>query len=103
MKALPKLILCATLMTGLAAHALTREDMFGRSVSAATPARTVVINAMTRYLNVKQGDVLTLRDGEQSVTWLFDGLREAVPLAEIWPAAPDAAHVIVYVEITPHD
>ena len=77
--------------------------MFGHSVAMAKPARTVSIDEATRYINVKQGDIVMLRDGGHSITWLFDGVRSAVSLAEILPDAPDASKVVVYVDIAPNN
>ena len=101
MKTLANMMIVATLAAGLPAHALTRADLYGRAAGAATPARTVTIDAATRYVNVRQGDVVDLRAGAQRVTWVFDGIRDAVPLSAILPQAPDSAHVTVYVAIAP--
>ena len=101
MKTLAKMMMVATLMAGMSAHALTRADLFGHDGGAARPARTVTIGAATRYINVKQGNVVTVRNGDRSVTWVFDGIRDVIPLSAIIPQAPEAAHVTVYVAIEP--
>jgi hypothetical protein len=99
MKTFSRILMIATLAAGVSAHALTNADMFGRNVAVANAARTVEIDRTTRYVNVRQGDIVTLRDEGRSVTWLFDGVRSTVPLAAILPGAPDASNVVVYVDI----
>jgi hypothetical protein len=98
MKTLATIMITTILAAATPAHALTKADLFGHGLRTAKAARTVVIDASTRYVNVKQGDILKLCDGGHCVTWLFDGVRETVPLAEIMP---EGRHVTVYVDIPP--
>jgi hypothetical protein len=98
MKLFPSLLLAAAATISVSAYALTTSDMIGESANGATPQRSIAIDGTTRHLNVMQGDTIKLTSGEQSVVWHFDGLDTVIPLARVFPAAPNAQSINVYVE-----
>lgn len=69
------------------AYALTTADQYGSAVNPQFTQRTIVVDASTRYVNVKHGETVTIQDGDQSVSWNFDGLRPSFMLSTILPAA----------------
>lgn len=74
---------------------------FGSPVANAT-GRVIEVTPQTRYINVTQGEVVTLKMGEQTLTWQVNTYPNVstFPLARI---APDAAagKVKVYVAADP--
>jgi hypothetical protein len=48
-------------------------------------------------MNVKHGETVTIKDGDESVSWNFDGLRPSFMLSTILPAAATGKPVQVYV------
>lgn len=101
MKTLVAPILLASLFASASAFAVTAADQYGSAAPGAGAYRTIVIDSHTRYVNVKHGETVTIRDGQDSVTWYFDGIGTTFELAKIMPAAPDSAAVMVYVTPEP--
>lgn len=93
-------LLIATLSAGVSASAfaLTPTDQYGSAVMSNAAQRTVVVNDKTRFINVKHGETVTIRDGENSVSWTFDGTGGAFDLSKILPAAGAGHAIEVYVE-----
>jgi hypothetical protein len=101
MNTIAKLLFAATLTLGTSAFAATPADLYGSAVTPAFTQRTIVIDATTRHVNVKHGEIVTFVNGANRVSWLFDGVQPSVALATIFPAAGTAASVQVYVEPAP--
>jgi hypothetical protein len=98
MKLFSSLLLAAVATISVSAHALTTAEMIGESADGAKPERTIMIDSATHHLNVNYGDIVKLTDGHESVVWHFDGLDTIIPLARVFPAAPNAQNIPVYVE-----
>lgn len=79
------------------AYALTTADQYGSAVNPQYTQRTIVVDANTRFVNVKHGETVTIKDGDESVSWNFDGLRPSFMLSTILPAAATGKPVQVYV------
>ena len=69
--------------------ALTKADEIGEPGNPATAARTLHVDAGTRFLNVKSGETVNLDVNGQRVTWNFDGLGSVVRLQDIAAGAPN--------------
>lgn len=79
------------------AYALTTADQYGSAVNPQYTQRTIVVDANTRFVNVKHGETVTIKDGAETVSWNFDGLRPSFKLSTILPAAATGKPVQVYV------
>lgn len=80
-----------------AAHA---ADTYGAVAPAATAAgRVIDVTPATRYVNVANGETVTIRMGDASFTWNVATAPnvDAVPLARIAPAGAPATGALVYV------
>lgn len=97
MKTIAALVLAAATFASLSAHALTPSDLNGSSAAGALAQRTIVIDARTRYVNVNQGDIINFVSKGSSVTWIFDGIKQAIPLSTLFPADPELAKVEIYI------
>ena len=52
--------------------------------SNATPSRTVIVNADTRYINVTRLETVALKVGDKTVNWTFDTLgTNSFPLSKV--------------------
>ena len=91
----------ATLLASSSAFALTAADRYGSPVDPHFTQRTIVIDSHTRYVNVKHGEAVTIRNGDQSLAWNFDGIGAAFKLSQIMPSAATGQPVEVYVEPAP--
>jgi hypothetical protein len=98
MKIVSALLFAATAAVSFSASALTTTDMFGSAVGAGSTQRTIKIDSNTRYVNVTEGDTVTFTNGDQMVSWQFDGVNRDFPLSEIFPAADNAQNVEVFVQ-----
>jgi Cu/Ag efflux protein CusF len=106
METLKKRSLAFTLAiaAGAAAHAAgpagTAAD-FG-SPAARAAGRVIDVTPQTRYINVTQGEVVTLRMGEQTLNWQVGTYPNvnSFPLSRIAPEAA-AGKVTVYVAADP--
>jgi hypothetical protein len=94
-------MLLATLLAGssVAAYAFTDADEYGSAATAGFANRTIIIDSHTRYINVMHGETVTISNGQNSVTWHFDGIGSAFELSKIMPAASQAVEVYVAPEL----
>ena len=85
-------LIAALFVAGVAgtsqSFALTKGDWVGEPGNPAFADRTLEVTSSTRYLNVVQGETVTLDVNGQPVTWDFDGLAGQVNLRDIAPGAP---------------
>ena len=99
MKPLLAPLVLATLFASASAFALTTADQYGSAAGPQFTQRTIVIDSHTRYVNVKHGETVTIKNGADSVNWYFDGLSVVFDLAKIMPAAAANGQMVrVYVE-----
>lgn len=98
MKIISALLFAATAALSLSASALTTADMFGSAAGAGSTQRTIKIDSSTHYVNVMEGDTVTLTNGNQMVSWQFDGVNQNFPLSKIFPAADNAQNIKVFVQ-----
>lgn len=98
MKTIVAPMLLASLFAGASASAfaLTSADQYGSAAGSQFTQRTIVIDGSTRYLNVQHGETITIRDGDTTISWHFDGIDGAFDLSKILPAA-SGQKVEVYV------
>lgn len=101
MKTLLSPLLIASLIASSSAFALTIADQYGSAVDTQFSGRTVVIGTNTRYVNVMHGETVTIRNGDQSICWNFDGISTAFMLSKILPASPGEKTIEVYVAPEP--
>jgi len=102
MKALLAPLVLASLFASASAFALTQADQYGSAAGPQFTQRTIVIDSHTRYVNVKHGETVTIKNGNDSVNWYFDGIGAAFDLAKIMPAAAASGPMVrVYVEPEP--
>ena len=94
-------LLAATPLLALAlsipAHA---ADTYGTVAPAApTSGRVIDVTPDTRYVNVANGETVTIRLGGDSFTWTVATKSnvDAVPLARVAPAGAPATAAVVYV------
>jgi hypothetical protein len=90
-------LVIATVFASSSAYALTTADQYGSAVNPQYTQRTIVVDAHTRFVNVKHGETVTIKDGDVSVSWNFDGLRPSFMLSTILPAAATGNPIQVYV------
>jgi hypothetical protein len=66
---------------------------------AATAERTLDVKPGTRYLNVRNGETVAIRDGERSVTWFVQVAPHVnlIPLSRILPGSGDGKDVLIYI------
>jgi hypothetical protein len=74
----------------------------GHVGAAGSAERIIDVTPATRYLNVTNGETVTIRQGERSVTWhvLAPNNLNAVPLSRIAPQAtqdPAGRDVLIYI------
>lgn len=92
------LMLAVTFAAGNAS-AFTAADQYGSAASGAVAGRTIVIDSHTRFINVMHGETVTIRNGDSSITWYFDGIGMSFSLSKIMPAASPAIEVYVAPEL----
>ena len=91
-------LLIATLLASTSAFALTTADQYGSAASPQFTGRTIVIDSKTRYVNVQHGETVTIRNGDTTFSWNFDGISQAFDLSKILPAAAASGQKVeVYV------
>jgi hypothetical protein len=98
MKIIASLFLTASCTLGASAFALTPADQYGTAATAQFAQRTIVVGSNTKYVNVKHGETVTIRDGANSVNWYFDGVSGAFALSKILSAPDLNPNVTIYVE-----
>jgi hypothetical protein len=102
MKPLFAPLILATLFASASAFALTTADQYGSAAGPQFTQRTVVIDSHTRYVNVKHGETVTIKNGIDTINWYFDGIGTAFDLAKIMPAAAAKGQMVrIYVEPEP--
>lgn len=100
-------IIFAAAMAPFAAMAHQDNAVAGPALGRAAPVqaatRTIVISAATKFINVENGDVVTIDVDGKSFTWQFDTLRDSdrFALAAIAPAGINTHGVWVYVAPNP--
>lgn len=94
-------ILIAALLASANVLALSLSDQYGSAAGPGFTGRTITVDGTTRYINVQRGETVTIRDGDQVVSWRFDGLNATFPLSKILPAAANERPVRVYVAPRP--
>ena len=98
----PTLAALALSAFSLAAIAtVTEADVLGHPAELLAAQRTIVINAKTKWVNVKHGEVVRFVAGGQEFTWAFDGMSSAFKLNRIAPAGALGREVTAY--ISPND
>jgi hypothetical protein len=99
MKTIAAPLFIATLFASASASAfaLTTSDLYGSAAGAGFAQRTIVIDGNTRYVNVQHGETVIIRDGDNTISWNFDGIDQAFDLSKILPAAANGQKVEVYV------
>ena len=99
MKSIFAPLLLASLFASASAFALTVADQYGSAAGPQFTQRTIVVDGHTRYVNVKHGETVTIKNGSDSINWTFDGLNVTFELAKIMPAAAANGQMVrVYVE-----
>jgi hypothetical protein len=78
------------------AHA---ADTYGTVAPAAAASRVIDVTPTTRYLNVANGETVTIRMGGETFTWNVATRSnvDAVPLARVAPEGSPATSAVVYV------
>jgi hypothetical protein len=66
---------------------------------AASAERILEVKPATRYLNVRNGETVAIREGERSVTWFVQAAPNVsvVPLSRIVPRDAAGPEVLVYI------
>lgn len=98
MKIVASVLLAASCTLGASAYALTPADQYGTAATPQFAQRTIVVDSNTKYLNVKHGETVTIRNGANSVSWYFDGINGSFALSKILTAPDVNADVKIYVE-----
>jgi len=93
-------MVASALFASTSAFALTAADEYGSPAPVQASQRTIVVDGSTRYVNVKQGETVTIRTGDTSISWYFDGILPVFPLSKILPIPAAGKPVQVYV--APH-
>ncbi len=98
----PTLAALALSAFSLAATAtVTEADVLGHAAQLSAAERTIVINAKTKWVNVKHGEVVRFVAGGQEFTWAFDGMSSSFELNRVAPAGTLGREVTAY--IAPND
>jgi hypothetical protein len=73
-------------------------DTYG-TVAPATAGRVIDVTPATRYVNVANGETVTIRMGTDTFTWTVATAPnvDAVPLARVAPEGSPATSAVVYV------
>jgi hypothetical protein len=85
------------LALSIPAHA---ADSYGTvAANASTAGRVIDVTPTTRYVNVANGETVTIRMGGDSFTWTVATKSnvDAVPLARVAPEGSPATSAVVYV------
>jgi hypothetical protein len=85
------------LALSIPAHA---ADTYGTvAPTAATAGRVIDVTPATRYVNVANGETVTIRMGTDTFTWTVATTPnvDAVPLARVAPEGSPATSAVVYV------
>jgi hypothetical protein len=102
----PTFAALALTTAALSAGAATmRSDLLGEPAATTLGARTVVINANTKWVNVKHGEVIRFVANGREFAWNFDGLAQPSPfdLTEVAPSGALDHSVKVYLALGDED
>jgi hypothetical protein len=80
---------------------VTEADVLGHPAQLLVAQRTIVINAKTKWVNVKHREVVRFVADGQEFTWAFDGMSSSFELNRIAPAGALSREVTAY--ISPND
>ena len=85
-------------------HQRDTNAPLGTPAQGALAARVIKLGTGSEYLNVNRGEVVTIANGEQAFTWMFDTLgTPSFELAKIAPRDFGTGHLSVYVASEPRD
>lgn len=100
---LPIIAFCSALILPHASVlALPVANPLGFTAPDSAPARTIVIDALTQSVTVKQGETIRFKMGDRHFSWWFDTFSTpAFALSKISPAHFGPSSILVYV--TPSD
>ena len=93
------------LSASLPVFADVNSTAYGEQATAAAsamPDQSVTVAQGTRSIDVQRGEVVRIADGDQTVTWHFDGAHAAFRLSQILPSASKANDVVIYVQDFDH-
>lgn len=105
---LPRLTLAASLVAALNAPvyatALSSTDAgYGHAAPETAAARVITLDGDSKYVNVENGETVTMRVNGKAITWTFDTFPRATSfdLQTIAPQGVDAGAIRVYVAENP--
>ncbi|MBB5190985.1 hypothetical protein HNQ50_001708 [Silvimonas terrae] len=89
--------------TALPVFASANTTAYGEPAAASTmPDQSIAVAQGTRSIDVQRGQDVRISDGDQTVTWHFDGTHAAFRLSQILPSASKADDVTIYVQDFDH-
>jgi hypothetical protein len=109
MKSKPLLSIAATLILSAAALSSVAErndgSPYGDPAQSSATTREILIDPNTRYVNVKQGEIVNFDVGGKTFAWHFNGKPDAraFDLRDIAPPDTLDRPVTVYVAADPND
>lgn len=84
-------------------HARDTDAPLGTPAQAALASRIIRLGIGSEYVNVNRGEVVTIVNGENAFTWMFDTLgTPSFELAKIAPQDFGTGHLRVYVAPDPN-
>jgi len=88
-----------------AVAATTRVDLLGEPAQTTVGARTIVIKADTKWVNVRHGELIRFVENGKEFDWNFDGVAQPQPfdLTEVAPTGIFDHSVKVYVQLGDQD
>jgi hypothetical protein len=91
-------LLALALCGAARANAAPAADL-GHVGAAGIAERVIEVTPATRYLNVTNGETVTIRQGEHSVTWHVQAPNNlnAVPLSRVAPQDEAGNEVLIYI------
>jgi predicted LPLAT superfamily acyltransferase len=66
-------------------HAATPVALLGDAVAVSTSSRLIKLDAMTRYVNVKAGEIVRFQFQDKQFAVHFDGVRDSFELNRLAP------------------
>ena len=81
----------------LSAAALTFGDLYGEPAQVSAAQRTIVVGPATKWVNVRQDEVVKFVAGDKEFAWAFDGLPQAFDLSKVAPSGAIDHRVLVYI------
>lgn len=97
------LVLCAAASPSVAQR--TDGGLYGEAAQSSAVTREILIDPNTRYVNVKQGEIVNFDVGGKTFAWHFNGKPNvrAFDLRDIAPPDTLDRPVTVYVAVDPND